>query len=68
MLTPENLLGSLIFSAIGLGAFIYGKKAAKLKALVIGLLLMIYPYFVTDTWLLYAIGVLLTITLMMWRE
>lgn len=63
MLTPARLFGSILLGAIGLAAFVYGKKAAKLKPLFLGLLLMIYPCFVTETWMLYALGGVLTVAL-----
>lgn len=41
------LLISLIFSSIGVGYFIYGKKQQHTVARYAGIGLMIYPYFVT---------------------
>ena len=43
------LLGSILFGAIGLGAFIYGKRVILYKPMVIGGILMTYPYFVPQT-------------------
>ena len=53
----------IIFGAIGLAAFLYGKRLVLIRPIVIGLLLMIYPYFVSDFWPLYGVGTLLTIGL-----
>lgn len=53
------LLWSLLFSSAGLGFFLYGKKQQALVPLFSGLALMIYPYFVSSTILLVAIGVAL---------
>ena len=50
------LLWSLLFSSIGLGFFIYGKKQRAIVPLFCGLGLMIYPYFVSNTLLLAVIG------------
>lgn len=61
--TTANLLGQVLFGAIGMGAFIYGKKQSSFKAMLIGVLLMGYPYFVPETWMLYVIGSLLTLLL-----
>jgi len=58
-----NLIAGVIFGGIGFAAFLYGKKQANFKALVIGMILMVYPYFVTNPVLLYAIGVALTLVL-----
>ena len=54
------LLWGLLFSSIGLGFFIYGKKQKAVVPLFCGLALMIYPYFVSSTLLLVAIGAALT--------
>ena len=64
---PGALLAMMLFSVIGLGAFMYGKKAASWRALVIGVALMVYPYFVDALWLLWAIGAALTVALFIWR-
>ena len=50
------LLWSLLFSSIGLGFFVYGKKQKAVVPLLSGLGLMIYPYFVPNPLLLVAIG------------
>ena len=50
------LLWSLLFSSIGLGFFVYGKKQKAVVPLFSGLGLMIYPYFVSNTILVVAIG------------
>jgi hypothetical protein len=55
------LLWSLLFSSIGLGFFIYGKKQKAVVPLFSGLSLMIYPYFVSNTLLLVAIGAALMV-------
>ena len=55
------LLWSLLFSSIGLGFFVYGKKQKAVVPLFCGLGLMIYPYFVSNTLLLVAIGAALSV-------
>ncbi|MEG1273682.1 MAG: amino acid transport protein [Acinetobacter sp.] len=60
MNTTQLLLG-LIFSSIGLGYFLYGKKQKKVVPLVCGLLLMVYSYFIDSTLWLSALGVLLSL-------
>jgi len=39
------LLLSMLYSTVGLGMFIYGKKTVRFVPLIAGLLLMIVPYF-----------------------
>ena len=68
MPSPANLFAALLFGVIGLAAFLYGKKQAKIGPLVLGLLLMIYPYFISETWILYAIGVAMTGAIFFFRE
>lgn len=55
------LFWGLLFSAIGLGFFIYGRKQKAVVPLVCGLVLMIFPYFVSNTVLLVAIGIALMV-------
>ncbi len=54
------LLWSLLFSSVGLGFFVYGKRQKAVVPLFCGLGLMIYPYFVSNTILMVAIGVALS--------
>ena len=62
-MNTANILASLIFGSIGFGACVYGKKQSNFKALVIGVLLMVYPYFVQNPIALFAIGTVLTVLL-----
>jgi len=55
------LLWSLLFSSVGLGFFMYGKKQKAVVPLFSGLGLMIYPYFVSNTILLVSIGAALIV-------
>jgi hypothetical protein len=57
--TPTTLFLSLIFSSVGFGFFIYGKKQSRPLPLVVGLVLMIYPYFISDVLALVTIGLVL---------
>ena len=59
-MTAATLLWGVLFSGIGIGFFIYGKKQQANVPLACGIGLMIYPYFISDTALLVVIGVLLT--------
>ena len=60
MNTTQLLLG-VLFSSIGLGYFIYGKKQKVTVPLVCGLVLTIFPYFIENTAMLASIGILLSI-------
>ena len=63
-----NLLGGLIFGSIGFVAFIYGKRMHIWKPMLIGLALMVYPYFVDNEVVMFAIGVVGTAALFLFRE
>jgi predicted membrane protein len=54
------LLWGILFSSIGMGFFIYGKKQKATIPLVCGILLMIYPFFISSTTLLVIVGMILT--------
>lgn len=59
-MNTSSLLWGLLFSSVGLGFFIYGKKQKAVVPLFCGLGLMIYPYFISNTVLLVAIGCVLS--------
>lgn len=63
MFNGYNLLAGLIFGTIGWGALSYGRKLELWKPVAIGLALMIYPYFFSNPWLMWGIGVALLVTL-----
>jgi 4-hydroxybenzoate polyprenyltransferase len=58
-LDPTTLFLSLVLSGVGLAFFVYGKKQARWPQLVAGLAFMVYPYFVSTTIALLAIGTLI---------
>ena len=55
----SNLLISMLIGAIGCGYFIYGRKQMKASALVAGILLCIYPYFISNIWLMLLVGAII---------
>lgn len=60
-MSTSTIFWGLLFSSIGLGFFLYGKKQQAAVPLVCGLGLMVFPYFVSNTMLLVAIGVALSV-------
>jgi len=68
MFSAGNLIGSLLFSGIGFVAFVYGKKQALWKTMVLGIALMAYPYFISNEWLMYGIGAALTAGVFIFRD
>ena len=63
MFNPYNLLAGFIFGTIGFGAWRYGRTLERWKPVAIGIALMIYPYFFSNPWALWGIGVGLIVTL-----
>jgi hypothetical protein len=61
--SPYNILAGFIFGTIGWGAWRYGRRLERTKPILIGLVLMIYPYFIYNPYLLWGIGVILIVTL-----
>ncbi|MCC6758868.1 MAG: amino acid transport protein [Candidatus Omnitrophica bacterium] len=62
------MIAGFLFGLIGLAAFIYGRKEGSWKPVLIGILLMGYPYFVADSVWLFGIGIGLTALLFFWRD
>ena len=61
-MNATQLFLGVIFSSIGLGYFLYGKKQKMTVPFVVGLVLMVFPYFIESNILLSGIGILLSIT------
>lgn len=57
--SPAYILGALVFGLIGMAAFRLGRRRERPRTLWMGVALMVYPYAVSRTWLLYAVGALL---------
>ena len=55
----STLLWGLLFSSIGLGFSIYGRRQRAVVPLLCGIALMVYPYFVANVMLLVGIGMVL---------
>lgn len=62
------LIGSLIFGSVGFVAFIFGKKNEEFRPMLLGIALMAYPYFVKQTLPMFAVGIILTAAVFVWRE
>ncbi|MGO9445462.1 MAG: hypothetical protein ACLPXB_11880 [Thiobacillaceae bacterium] len=66
--SPAYLFGMIVFGLIGFAAYRYGKSTARQKVKWIGIGLMLYPYAVSETWLLYVVGGGLCAGLFWFRE
>ena len=58
-MNESRLLWGLLFSSVGVGFFLYGKRQRSVVPLLCGLALCIYPYFVANTIATIAIGIAL---------
>ena len=62
-LDPTWLLLALFPSGLGFVLFVYGKKEGRWPQLLVGLVLMIYPYFATTITTLVGVGLALVAVL-----
>ncbi len=58
---PSYIVGAILFGILGYVAFRRGRKVAKPTLVWIGVVMMLYPYVVSQTWLLWVLGVLLCV-------
>jgi hypothetical protein len=63
-----KLILCVVFSSIGMGYFIYGKRETRLVAMIAGALLCAFPYCVSNIYLFLAVGILLILAPFMIRE
>ena len=55
-----GILWAVFFSLIGFGFFVYGKKSVNYVFLFCGIILMVYPYFITGTLYIVLAGAVLS--------
>jgi hypothetical protein len=58
-LDPGYLIANLVVSGVGFVLFSYGRKQRRFPHTAMGIVLMIYPYFITDVGLMFMVGGLL---------
>lgn len=68
MPSPANLFALIVFSVVGFAMFSYARKQGRWKLAGIAVALMVYPYFVDQTWLLYTIGLSLCAAMYVVRD
>jgi hypothetical protein len=56
-----SLIWGVIFGAVGLAYFVFGKRQQRFVPLFCGIGLMAFPYFVSNTVLLVIVGLALSI-------
>jgi hypothetical protein len=55
-ISASQIIGGLIFGVVGLYLFRWGKRNQNFWHMILGMGLMIYPYFVTNDWLIWIVG------------
>ena len=55
-MNQAELLWGVLFSSIGLGYFIYGRRQSRMIPLACGVVLMVYPYFMPNVPALVIVG------------
>lgn len=54
---PNALFAGLVVGSIGFVAFIYGKRQARAPQMIVGIAMMVYPYFVSNPLVIGGIAV-----------
>lgn len=57
--SSASIIWGILFGSIGIGYFIYGKKQHRGVALLSGVALIAFPYFVSNIFLIILIGIVL---------
>jgi hypothetical protein len=55
----STLIWGIIFGSIGLGFFVYGKKQKAIVPLLSGIGLMVFPYFISNIYIMILSGIVL---------
>jgi hypothetical protein len=66
--SAANLIGGLVFGSIGFVAFVYGKRMNLWKPMLLGIGLMVYPYFISDDRIMLVVGIFGSTALFFFRE
>jgi hypothetical protein len=57
--SPAYIFGAIAFGLAGFAAYRYGKKVERPRTKWLGVALMLYPYAISRTWLLYVVGLVM---------
>ena len=59
LITIGLIYWDILISLVGMGIFIYGKKRPDLVALIAGIIIMVYPYFIGSLGWSIAVGLII---------
>jgi len=68
MPSPTALFGAILFGAIGLAAFVHGKRQSLAAPMILGVALMVFPYFVSEALPEFLVGIALTAAAWKFRD
>ena len=57
--SSAQIMWGILFGAIGLGFFIYGQRQRAIIPFVVGVSLFVFPYFISNVYLMVIVGVVL---------
>ncbi|MBS1970162.1 MAG: hypothetical protein JSU04_07625 [Bdellovibrionales bacterium] len=55
-----SITGAIVFSGIGLWLFNQGRKNGNTRNLILGIVLMVYPLFIYNSWAVWGFGAAVT--------
>jgi hypothetical protein len=64
--SPAYIVGAILFGLVGIYAYYVGKHHGRPRTKWLGVALMLYPYVIWNTWMLYAVGIALCVAV--WRD
>ncbi len=67
-ISPATLILGGLFSLIGMGAFIYGRRTGRIGATIGGGVLTVFPYFISNPVLIVLIGTAVVIGMYLFPE
>ena len=59
MIDISTLIWGIIFGSVGLGFFVYGKKQKAIIPILSGIGLMVFPYFISNVYIMVLSGIVL---------
>jgi hypothetical protein len=59
MINISTLIWGIIFGSIGLGFFVYGKKQKAIVPILSGIGLMVFPYLISNIYIMILSGIVL---------
>ncbi len=65
--STASMLWGFLFATVGMGYVIYGRKQRRGVAVLCGILLCLYPYFISNVYLTILIGLVLMAAPFYWK-